>query len=66
MTEIIFQGVTTLKIMKKITKIPIFEFLYQLQSVNSCIVGRKDISGQMFQTNFYIANFQGVETLKIT
>lgn len=32
MTEIIFQGVTTLKIMKKITKIPIFEFLYQLQS----------------------------------
>ena len=34
--------------------------------VNSCIIGCKDIFGQLCQTNLYIANFQGVETLKIT
>ena len=44
----------------------IFSFIVRCSHVNSCIIGCKDIFGQVFQTNVYIVNFQGVETMKIT
>ena len=41
-------------------------FFASCSPVNSCIIGCIDIFGQLCQTNVYIANFQGDETLKIT